>query len=227
VNRQQEVERGVFPSETGFQPGSYSIIKRKSCFKVPEFVYNTQQMQHVLAVRAWRFLHTDKPVPADIVSRWEDLDAEVTARNWRYFSRKYPRWQAKKDITYLALQLAIAYAVWRQGLRARDVAEQYEVPEAVVRRVLTGFVRTANLLGYPTSGLTAEFRKGWKKWRTPTFTVIPLKNCECGCGRPAPLAKHTFLKFGRVKGQPCRFIRGHHSDYRVTQGREVSARSAA
>lgn len=33
--------------------------------------------------------------------------------------------------------------------------------------------------------------------------------CECGCGRPAPIAKQTDTKWGRVKGQPMRFVQGH------------------
>jgi 5-methylcytosine-specific restriction endonuclease McrA len=34
--------------------------------------------------------------------------------------------------------------------------------------------------------------------------------CQCGCGRPAPIAKQTRDWLGHVKGQPIRFIRGHH-----------------
>ncbi len=33
--------------------------------------------------------------------------------------------------------------------------------------------------------------------------------CECGCGKPAPIATHTQASAGRVKGQPCHFIHGH------------------
>jgi len=33
--------------------------------------------------------------------------------------------------------------------------------------------------------------------------------CECGCGRPAPIAKRTRRHLGWVKGQPKRFINGH------------------
>lgn len=35
------------------------------------------------------------------------------------------------------------------------------------------------------------------------------KLCECGCGRPAPIATRTNRRFGWVKGQPTRFVRGH------------------
>lgn len=35
--------------------------------------------------------------------------------------------------------------------------------------------------------------------------------CECGCGGPAPIAPRTYRRFGHVKGQPLRFIRGHNA----------------
>lgn len=35
------------------------------------------------------------------------------------------------------------------------------------------------------------------------------KLCECGCGRPAPVAQRNDAAKGYVKGQPTRFIRGH------------------
>lgn len=34
--------------------------------------------------------------------------------------------------------------------------------------------------------------------------------CECGCGRPAPIAKRTSTRDGWIKGQPLRFITGHN-----------------
>jgi len=37
-----------------------------------------------------------------------------------------------------------------------------------------------------------------------------MKLCECGCGKPAPIAKQTITKIGHKKGQPIRFILGHH-----------------
>jgi hypothetical protein len=38
-----------------------------------------------------------------------------------------------------------------------------------------------------------------------------MKLCECGCGRPAPIATQTDKKWGVVKGKPRRFIHGHHT----------------
>lgn len=38
-----------------------------------------------------------------------------------------------------------------------------------------------------------------------------MKLCECGCGNPAPIAKATNKKWGHVKGQPSRFVHGHHN----------------
>ena len=37
------------------------------------------------------------------------------------------------------------------------------------------------------------------------------KPCECGCGQPAPIAKTTNRRDGRIKGQPARFISGHNN----------------
>jgi hypothetical protein len=37
----------------------------------------------------------------------------------------------------------------------------------------------------------------------------PIKLCECGCGRPTPLATRTRGDW-RVKGQPTRFVAGHN-----------------
>lgn len=34
--------------------------------------------------------------------------------------------------------------------------------------------------------------------------------CQCGCGRPTPIAKRTYTAKGHVKGQPVRFIVGHN-----------------
>ncbi len=33
--------------------------------------------------------------------------------------------------------------------------------------------------------------------------------CECGCGRPAPIATQTSKRWKRVRGFPMRFIAGH------------------
>jgi len=34
--------------------------------------------------------------------------------------------------------------------------------------------------------------------------------CQCGCGQPAPLAEQSVTARGYVKGEPLRFIKGHH-----------------
>lgn len=35
--------------------------------------------------------------------------------------------------------------------------------------------------------------------------------CECGCGEKTPLIKKTAKRFGYIKGQPHRYIHGHHA----------------
>lgn len=37
-----------------------------------------------------------------------------------------------------------------------------------------------------------------------------MKLCECGCGGAAPIATMTNAKWNHVKGEPTRFIKGHH-----------------
>lgn len=40
---------------------------------------------------------------------------------------------------------------------------------------------------------------------------IPKGLCQCGCGQTAPIATQTSSKYGCKKGEPRRFIHGHHS----------------
>lgn len=40
--------------------------------------------------------------------------------------------------------------------------------------------------------------------------------CQCGCGNPAPIARKTSKAEGAVKGQPRRFIKGHHTRLTMT-----------
>ena len=35
-----------------------------------------------------------------------------------------------------------------------------------------------------------------------------MKLCECGCGNPAPIAKKNNTRWGWIKGEPLRFLRG-------------------
>ena len=46
------------------------------------------------------------------------------------------------------------------------------------------------------------------------------KLCECGCGKPAPIAVASNFTRGVVKGQPLRFIKGHHLK-RIAAARRV------
>jgi hypothetical protein len=42
-------------------------------------------------------------------------------------------------------------------------------------------------------------------------TPSPVKLCECGCGEPTTIAKKSDKPSGRKKGEPARFIKGHHT----------------
>ena len=41
--------------------------------------------------------------------------------------------------------------------------------------------------------------------------MADVKLCECGCGKPAPIATKHDPKMGYVKGKPRRFVHGHHA----------------
>lgn len=44
---------------------------------------------------------------------------------------------------------------------------------------------------------------------TDTKNLIPYGKCHCGCGGETSIAKSTYAKCGRKKGEPCLFICGH------------------
>lgn len=52
--------------------------------------------------------------------------------------------------------------------------------------------------------------RGLDKGDTAPMPDSTLKLCECGCGQPAPIAKRTDSRHSYVKGQPVRFVCGHH-----------------
>lgn len=41
--------------------------------------------------------------------------------------------------------------------------------------------------------------------------IIPPGLCQCGCGRKTNVAPSTKPRYGHIKGQPLRFIRGHQN----------------
>lgn len=43
-----------------------------------------------------------------------------------------------------------------------------------------------------------------------TNDIIEIGLCECGCGLSAGIAPKTITRLGWIKGQPKRFLKGHH-----------------
>lgn len=43
-----------------------------------------------------------------------------------------------------------------------------------------------------------------------TEPTVPYGYCQCGCGQKANIAKATVPKWGWVKGEPRKYLRGHH-----------------
>lgn len=42
--------------------------------------------------------------------------------------------------------------------------------------------------------------------------------CECGCGQKTNIATKTFTKWGHIKGEPVRFVRGHQNSINKYRG---------
>jgi hypothetical protein len=59
---------------------------------------------------------------------------------------------------------------------------------------------------------------------TPAVKEALVKLCECGCGLPAPIAKITSRRAGHVKGQPIRFIHGHHGRGKLRLRQDLAER---
>lgn len=51
--------------------------------------------------------------------------------------------------------------------------------------------------------------------------AIPAGLCQCGCGGRTRIASHDYPKYGHIKGEPVRFLPGHH---RRAQARPLGER---
>jgi hypothetical protein len=51
---------------------------------------------------------------------------------------------------------------------------------------------------------------------------VPYGYCQCGCGKKTRVASKTCTAWGYIKGQPVRFIRGHHNRGKGKNGEENS-----
>jgi uncharacterized protein YerC len=78
------------------------------------------------------------------------------------------------------------------------------------QRFLRGHGNRPGFRGSPAE----SFLEAYVRQRTAATTLA--KNppapglCQCGCGRPAHIAKKTNSRRGTVKGQPTRYALGHH-----------------
>lgn len=50
---------------------------------------------------------------------------------------------------------------------------------------------------------------------------LPVKLCECGCGKPAPISRKTDSRRGVKKGESFRFIYGHYGLRRASNGKRL------
>lgn len=73
-----------------------------------------------------------------------------------------------------------------------------------IANVVEGRDRMAPRRSYPVTVELAT-QEGWYKPNEAGGL------CMCGCGQPTPLAPKTLRKWGNLKGQPLRYLHGHHA----------------
>jgi len=150
---------------------------------VPPFSQNDRQLQWVLLVRAWLYVHgrggrfvNPKTIP-ETIDR-EAINHEATAKALRGYeiSESAPAVQhaileahkaaVKRAGSFLAFQASVAYRAWRQNQSSVAVAESLGITPWCVRQHLSRLRRVAERLGYEvgppgrTAGRTYKYRKG-------------------------------------------------------------------
>ena len=80
------------------------------------------------------------------------------------------------------------------------------------------YVAVGQVMGQPVRFIYGHFRRmatqaaikeHKSRWQRQA-PGIPYGFCQCGCGASAPIASQSNTRNGWIKGQPVRFVRGHH-----------------
>jgi hypothetical protein len=182
-----------YPAE--MEEKSFSVFQRGKRRRriLPEFVNNTGQLRHVLAARAFRFLHKKKPLPSreELISRWRELDSDATAA----VGRDKRRLKLLFAGSYLKGQAAVAYGAWRMGMRSSELAAQYGLKKGHITSLLVTMVFVANDLGYPTGNKTPR-----PKYRRKPG-VTPMAECPRDHWRKRRAALQTPIMSGEQYGR--------------------------
>jgi len=145
---------------------SMSIHDRKTFRNkrwIPEFALNDQELRHVLAQKAWQFVHGGKEetVPDLLIGNMKELEFMVAEKqkrlqefgkpgdtaNWNFIVHE----DIVKRFGYVGLHAAIAYRSWRLGQLSTQIAEDLRITPYNVRIILYRLCEIARKLGYATT----------------------------------------------------------------------------
>jgi hypothetical protein len=158
--------RGVLPvsATTGIAFSDYGRMHTESRAQqfawVPPFANDAKQLQQVLLRRAWRFLHSDAPMPENIdrvklnqtatAKALKGHEIATDAAVIQHRMHAHHKMAVRRAGGYLELQAAIAYRAWRLGQNSPTVAESVGMTSWAVRAVLDRLRHCARELGYDT-----------------------------------------------------------------------------
>jgi hypothetical protein len=124
---------------------------------VPPFALNDKQLQKVLLMRAWRYIHNGSPMPHNV--KREEVNREATAKALRGYGirddappiqhviQDKHKTAVRKAGGLLAMHAAIAFRAWRLGMDSVAVAETLGMTPQAVRQALWRMRDTARRLG--------------------------------------------------------------------------------
>src|SRR5258707_291666 len=143
---------------------------------VPPFALNNKQVQRVLLVRAWRYVHGGvMPLPENVSREHLNQAATAKVRAGNRISKDAPAIQHELVQThraavrraggYLQLQAAIVFRAWRLRMDSVAVAESLSITPYHVRITLCRIRAVAKELGFEVG--RAGHRAGTNKNRNP------------------------------------------------------------
>jgi hypothetical protein len=147
---------------------------------VPPFAMNDAQLQKVLLIRAWKYVHGGRKIIPDIVDSLnrDEINAAATVRALRghtirpdaparqHEAHAMHQESVRRAGGFLQLQAAIAFRSWRLGgMDSVAVAETLGTTPQAVRVVLWRMRDIAKLLGFDVGA--AGYTAGMKRTATP------------------------------------------------------------
>lgn len=113
----------------------------------PAFAFNDAMLRHVLALKAWRFVHGKTPMPPTLDYKFLDAACDFHARTTNILALKQANTRCG---TYMSWLGAVAWKAWRLGYFDSEIAEELAVPQRTVMNVIKSLVKVARDLGFPT-----------------------------------------------------------------------------